>query len=197
MRSRDSEKEKLVKEKTIKLIVSDGFEGFTVNKLARTCGISIATLYIYYQDKDDLIINIAREEISKLRLAIFEGFDASADFKKGLRVQWKNRYHYLMSNPASSSFLELIRTSSYQDQIYAGFRDDYQDRSNEFMKNAVSREEIHPLPLEVYWSVAFSPLLTLIRAHQEGQRPGGKQFIFTEEILWQTFDLVSKALMIN
>ena len=61
MRTRDTDKEKLVIEKAIELIVSDGFEGFSMNKLARLCKISVATLYIYYQHKDDLIKKIGIE----------------------------------------------------------------------------------------------------------------------------------------
>ena len=55
MRSRDSVKVDLVKQKAIELLVRSGVEGFSVNKLAKACGISVATLYIYYRDKDDLI----------------------------------------------------------------------------------------------------------------------------------------------
>ena len=194
MRNRNTEKEKLVKQKAIEFLVTKGFEGFTVNKLAKICGISIATLYIYYKDKDDLIVQIAREEITKMRMHVLAGFNPDDNFEDGLRVQWKNRYEYLMNKPIISLFLEQIRSSSYQDQIYTGFRDDYHDTIDQFMKNVVARGEVVAMPLEVYWSVAFSPLLTLIRAHYEGQRTGGKPFKLTEPILWQTFDLVIKAL---
>jgi TetR/AcrR family transcriptional repressor of multidrug resistance operon len=197
MRNRDTEKEKLVKEKAIDFLATKGFEGFTVNKLAKICGISIATLYIYYKDKDDLIVQIAREEITKMTTAILDGFNPDDRFEEGLRVQWKNRHEYFMKNHVASLFLEQIRTSSYQDQIYTGFRDDYHDTINRFMKNVVTRGEVAAIPLEVYWSVAFSPLHTLIRAHYEGQRPTGKKFKLTDAILWQTFDLVVKALKIN
>jgi len=196
MRARNSYKENLVKEKTIELLVLHGFEGFTVNKLAKACEISIATLYIYYKDKDDLIIQIGREEINKMREAIIQGVNLADRFENGLRIQWKNRYDYLMSNRLSSSFLEMVRTSSYQDQIYTGFKDEQDDISGKFMRTMVARGEIPAIPAEVYWSIAFSPLLTLIRAHQEGARPGGKSFILTDETLWQTFDLVIKALVI-
>ncbi|MGI4022084.1 MAG: TetR/AcrR family transcriptional regulator [Janthinobacterium lividum] len=196
MRNRNTEKENLVKQKAIEFLVTKGFEGFTVNKLAKICSISIATLYIYYKDKDDLIVQIAREEIIKMRMAILEGFDSDASFEDGLRVQWKNRYNYLIKNPVAALFLEQLRTSSYQDQVYTGFRDDYRDTINVFMKNVVMRGEVADMPLEVYWAVAFSPLLTLIRAHHESQRPEGKPFKITENILWQTFDMVVKALKI-
>ena len=197
MRPRDTQKEQLVKQKAIEFLVEHGFEGFTVNKLAKICKISIATLYIYYKDKDDLIVQIGKEEIAKMRIAVLQDFDPDASFEDGLRVQWKNRYQYLMNKPVISLFLEQLRTSSYQDQVYTGFRDDYQDIIGQFRSKAAERGEIAALPLEVYWAVAFSPLLTLIRAHYEGTRLGGKHFKLTEAVVWQTFGLVVKALKIK
>ena len=61
MRTRNQDKEQLVKEEALKMLVNEGLEGFSVNKLAKRCGISVATLYIYYKDKDDLILKIAKE----------------------------------------------------------------------------------------------------------------------------------------
>lgn len=63
-----------------------------------------------------------------------------------------------------------------------------------FMTNAMERGEIDPLPIEVYWSVAFAPLYNLIRFHVEGRSLAGKPFQLTDELMWQTFDLVLKAL---
>lgn len=194
MRHRNIEKEQLVKQKTIEQLVSHGFESFTVNKLAKVCEISIATIYIYYKDKDDLIIKIAREQIELMRRVILRGFNPETSFEEGLRVQWKNRYDYFMENPILGLFFDQLRSSSYQDQVYNGFQDDYQKILDRFMQNAVSRGEVEAMPLEVYWSVAFSPLQSLIRAHYEGSRPGAKPFKMTETILWQTFDLILKAL---
>ncbi len=63
-----------------------------------------------------------------------------------------------------------------------------------FVKSAVQRGELNSIPVEVFWSVAFAPLYTLIRFHSDGQSIGGKPFVLTEEIMWQTFDLVLKAM---
>ena len=70
---------------------------------------------------------------------------------------------------------------------------EFKDKMNRFITNAVERGEISLLPLEVYWSVAFGPLYSLLRFHNEGKSFGGRPFVFSEEILTQTFELVLKA----
>lgn len=194
MRIRDVHKEKLVKQKAIELLTSDGFEGFSMNKLARQCKISVATLYIYYKHKDDLIIKIAQEEAKTLIEATFKDFDPDASFEEGLKVQWKNRFAYLTKNPGSALFFEQLRSSTYQHQVFEFLMDEFASRMGRFCKNAVQRNEINEMPLGVFWSVAFAPLYSLVRFHNEGRTVGGKPFKATDKIVWQTFNLVIKAL---
>ncbi|MBC7851090.1 MAG: TetR/AcrR family transcriptional regulator, partial [Chitinophagaceae bacterium] len=118
MRTRDVNKEAIVKEKAIELLVKDGFENFSVNKLARACGISVATLYIYYKDKDDLIVQIAREEFLKMSDSVMKDFDTASSFEAGLRYQWRKRSAYLLATPYSMLFFDQLKSSSYQLKIY-------------------------------------------------------------------------------
>lgn len=194
MRTRDIEKEELVKQKAIECIVKDGLEGFSMNKLAKICGISVATLYIYYKDKDDLILKIALEEGDRMGDAMVRDLDPELSFEEGLRIQWRNRYEHMMERPLMSTFFDQVRTSSYQEKFVDQFLSKFKDVVGKFMDNAVARGEINTMPFEVYWSVAFAPLYALIRFHTEGQSMGGRPFKMTDEILWSTFDLVVKGL---
>lgn len=194
MRIRDEEKVNLVKQKALESIVENGFEGFSMNKLAKSCGISVATLYIYYKDKDDLIISIAREEGDKMSDAMIKDFDPKASFEDGLRIQWINRHQYISRNPFSYLFFEQLRTSTYQDRFLDSFMKKFKVVIKEFMSNVVQRGEINPMPLEVFWSIAYAPLYSLIRFDKEGQSVGGKPFKLTDDVLWQTFNLTIKAL---
>ncbi len=194
MRVRDEDKVRLVKQKALDSFIKDGFEGFSMNKLAKACSISVATLYIYYKDKDDLIITLAREEGDRMGEAMVENFDSAMSFEEGMRVQWINRYQYVVNNPQSYLFLEQLRTSTYQTRFLETFMVKFRTIISEFMHNVVARKEIDSMPLEVFWSVAYSPLYSIIRFDREGQSVGGKPFKMSNEVLWQTFDLVIKAL---
>lgn len=194
MRARDINKVELVKQKAIELLVRVGFEGFTMNKLAKACKISVATLYIYYQDKDDLILNVGIEEVERMSAVMLENFDPESSFEEGLKQQWKNRAKCLFENPWSAQMIEQLRTSTYQPKVLAVFTKNFKEPLGKFMHNAIERGEIDQMPFETYWSIAFAPLYNLIRFHNEGQSLGGKPFVLTDEVLWKTFELVLKAL---
>ncbi|MDB5062588.1 MAG: TetR family transcriptional regulator [Mucilaginibacter sp.] len=194
MRTRNIDKVQLVKQKAIELIVKNGLEGFSMNKLAKVCNVSVATLYIYYKDRDDLIIKVAVEEGRIMGDAMIKDFDPELPFEQGLRKQWENRYNYMITNPVMGLFFDQLRSSSYQQEFLSSFLKGFQLVVGKFMHNVIERGEIEAMPFEVYWSVAFAPLYNLIRFDTEGQSMGGKPFKMTDEILWKTFDLVVKAL---
>jgi TetR/AcrR family transcriptional regulator, multidrug resistance operon repressor len=194
MRTRDENKEQLVRDKALEMLVREGFSGFSMQKLAKAASVSPATLYIYFKDKDDLIVSIGIEEGLKMKAAMMNGFDPNMPFAQGLRLQWQNRSSFWINNPLSYELFELLRQSTYKelifDQIHIGFK----EKMSAFVKNAVQNGELQPMPVEVYWSIAFAPLHNLIRFHSEGRSMGNKPFTFSEKLMWQTFELVIKAL---
>jgi len=194
MRTRNEDKVQLVKQKAMEMAVKDGLEGFSVNKLAKACGISVATLYIYYKDKDDLLTRIAIEEGKRMTDITLKNFDPELPFAEGLKMQWKNRAKYMMENPVSMRFFEQLRSSSYHEKFMGSVTGDFKEIMGKFTMNAIERGELNKMPLEVYWSLAFAPLYALLRFNYEGYSIGGKPFVISEKVLWQTFDLVVKAL---
>src|ERR1700744_3929444 len=137
MRIRDIHKENLVKAKAIELIVGEGLEGFSMNKLAKACKISVKTLYIYYKDRDDLIVSIAREEGKRMSDALIKKFDPNASLEEGLRVQWMIRFEYLEDKPLLKRFFDQLQSSTYQEQIADGLNE-WRDAVTQFMQNAIA-----------------------------------------------------------
>jgi TetR/AcrR family transcriptional repressor of multidrug resistance operon len=193
MRHRDIHKENLVKSKAIELIVKEGLEGFSMNKLAGACKISVNTLYIYYKDRDDLIVKIAREEGKRMSDVMLAAFDPNAAFEQGLRAQWKIRFEYLKDKPLLKSFFDQLQSSTYQGQI-ADSLNEFTEAVTLFMKNVIARGEMVDVPAEVYWSIALAPLYSLINFHHKKRGLKGRAFEVNETILWTTFDRVIKAL---
>lgn len=194
MRTRDENKEQLVRQKALELLVNQGFEGFSMQKLAKAAGVSPATLYIYYKDKEDLITSIGIEIGKKFSANLLKDFDPLLPFADGLRIQWRNRIQYALENKLETEFYEQIRSSSFRDKVVESFVSDFKTSMGQFVTNAIKRGELNPMPIEVFWSVAYAPLYNLIRFHNEGQSIAGKPFMLSEETVNQTLELVLKAL---
>ncbi|MCB2294427.1 TetR/AcrR family transcriptional regulator [Clostridium algoriphilum] len=61
MRRKDDEKEKSIKEAVVKLILELGFHGTSISKIAKEAGVSPATVYIYYENKEIMFQDIYHE----------------------------------------------------------------------------------------------------------------------------------------
>src|SRR5882757_8453432 len=86
MRTRDEQKEALVKEKALELLVEYGFEGFSMQKL----GMDLA---------------------KKFADTTLDGFSGQMSLAEGLKKQWENRARYLLSHPVQANAYEVIRHS--------------------------------------------------------------------------------------
>ena len=195
MRARDPKKERAIRDKALETIVRHGFVGLSMQKLAKEVGVSPATIYIYFENRDDLILSLYREESRKMAEATLAGFDPGASLAVGLRVQWKNRARYCLENPRAAHFLEQIRHSPFHAHEESAKGRDFIDTMRAFCRGAIERGELVRVPVEVYWSVAFAPLYQLVKFHLAGRGlTGTPRFALDEKLMDQTLDLVVRAL---
>ena len=194
MRQRDTQKEQLVKEKAIELFLRDGFDGFSMQKLAKACDISVGTLYIYYKNKEDLIIQIGREEGRRMTDATMDGFSPEMPFAEGLKKQWENRSTYWINNKEASLFYEQLKHSPYSDTVLQDVSMEFRAIMKTFTDNAIKRNELHFTSFESYWCVAFGPLYTLLKFDHTGKSVGNKPYKFSKKTMYETLELVLKAL---
>lgn len=194
MRIKDEVKEQIIRQKALEMLVKVGFQGFSMQKLAKEAGVSPATIYIYFKDKDDLIMALCNEAKERMAEVTLENFDASMPFAKGLKIQWQNRLKYCLEYPEQMQFWEQMRNSPEQEKLMGVVDEKFKNTLNQFTKNAVARKELVNVPLEVYWSVAFAPLYILIKFHTSGQSIGGGKFKLTDKLMNEALELVIKAL---
>ncbi len=195
MRTRDPRKESALREKAMAMVVKDGFDGLSMQKLAKAAKVSPATIYIYWKDRDDLILQLYADAFRKMSEQTLQDFDSTASFKEGLRVQWKNRARYCMENPIESHFMEQVKFSPLHDRAQAGIDSEFMRTMKAFVKGAIARGELVKVPVEVYWSVAFAPLYQLVKFHKHGRgMPGSGPFSLDDKTLNTTLELVLKAL---
>ncbi|WP_426479310.1 TetR/AcrR family transcriptional regulator [Chryseobacterium sp. CBSDS_008] len=195
MRLKDNNKELIIRQEAVKMIVNSGFDGFSMQKLAKKAKISPSTIYVYFKNREDLVNQLYIDVHNKFEKDALIGFDAQLTFEEGLWLQWKNRLENILRNPLEYRFHEQFRNSpliSFHGMKQTVFR----KTMNDFVKTAVKRKEIPDLPVEVFWTVAYGPFYMLVKFHLDQATMAGKPFSLTVENLRQTFELVVKALRV-
>lgn len=198
MRPRNQEKEQIIREKAFEMFFQLGFSGFSMQKLAKAAQVSPATLYIYFKDKDDLILKLYAEEMQKMTDATLEGFDPNLTFAHGLKIQWLNRARYIRSNPLPAHFLEQVRFTPYHDQAMRIIDPHFLNQMKCFIQQAIENSQLAKIPVEIYWAVAFAPLYQLLKFELHSVSfAGSEPFIFDDQKLMTTLEMVIAALKPN
>ena len=81
-----------------------------------------------------------------------------------------------------------------QEKALGMMGESFKNAMKNFVHNAIKKNELVKVELEVYWCIAFSPMYGLVKFHQEGHSLGGKKFKLTDKILNEALQLVIKAL---
>lgn len=106
MRYRDEEKARSIKEAVVKLILQEGFYGTSVSKIAREAGVSPATLYIYYDSKEDMLREIYREYSEQICRHMLHGVQKEMEGRQLIRILVRRYYDYIRENADIFNFVD-------------------------------------------------------------------------------------------
>jgi len=195
MRTRDENKIEAIYREALKMIVKEGFDGLSMQKLAKVAGVSPATIYIYFSSKEDLLLQLYKRELDKYFEYVMKDFDPEMDFATGLAHQWKRRAEYIIQHQDEGHFMEHFKYTPLLAKTAVKMREErFTDMMKRFVCKAIGNKELVAMPFEVYWSIAFAPLYSLVRLHKAGINHAGEKFRLTDAMLMQTLSLVLKAL---
>lgn len=94
-----------------KVFLADGYEGASVDDIARTAGVSKATLYSYFPDKRRLFTEVGRIECIRQAEAAKTSVDKSAPPRVVLAQAGKHISDFLLSDFAQSVFRVCVAES--------------------------------------------------------------------------------------
>jgi TetR/AcrR family transcriptional regulator, multidrug resistance operon repressor len=184
MRPRDDHKLQVIKEKAIDIMVRDGFEGLSMQKLAKAADISPATIYIHYNGREEMVNALHSEVMELFSKMVLKDFNPELTLQEGLWIQWRNRTDFALQFPLYYNFLQQFRNSNLVRCDHSEFK----SSMKAFAQRATERGEIPEMRAEVFWSLAYGPLYALLDFHFNKKSISSKPFVLTDELLRTTFD---------
>ncbi|MEO6304940.1 MAG: TetR/AcrR family transcriptional regulator [Bacteroidia bacterium] len=193
MRTRDENKESAIREKAMKMIVDEGFDGLSMQKLAKAANVSPATIYIYYKNREDLLTQLFNHVQQTFYDVALAGFNPDLSFEEGLWIQWKNRLKFILKYPVHFQFYEQFRNSpciNHTDVQLSAFK----QSMKLFAMNAMKKGELKKMDPEIFWSIAYGTFYSMVKFHLQEITVMGNNFKLTEVKMKAAFEMVIKAL---
>jgi TetR/AcrR family transcriptional repressor of multidrug resistance operon len=193
MRVKDDNKIQAIRQMTMEMIVKQGFDGLSMQKLAKAANVSPATIYLYFKNREDLLNQLYNDVQQTFVEVALAGFDPELPFAEGLWLQWKNRLNFITEYPVHFSFFEQFRHSpliNHDAVKHAGFK----ENMKRFVCNAIEKGEMKAMEPEIFWSIAYGTFHSLVKFHLQEVTVMGNRFRLTDDKLKSAFDMVIKAL---
>jgi len=110
MRKKDDEKQRCIKNAVVHLILEEGFQGTSISKIAKTAGVSPATVYIYYENKEamlrEIYIEYAEDKIQYLLQCLSPNMAGEEIIAELIR----RYYFFILENKEVFHFIEQFST---------------------------------------------------------------------------------------
>ncbi len=159
MRVKDDKKQEALFLATIKLVNEIGFAASSVSKIAKEAGVSPATLYVYFKNKEDLIVSTYLEIKRDMSATTLIGLSDSIPVHDALRLVWRNMFAYVAANSEEFQFSEQFSNSPYSQLV------DQQEVQKYFepMVRVIQRGIDHKIIKDVHFDILVAFLFYPIR----------------------------------
>ncbi|UZO80367.1 TetR/AcrR family transcriptional regulator [Aquimarina sp. ERC-38] len=161
-------KRKALVDATISLVNNNGFHAAPVSKIAKMANVSPATIYLYFEDKQDLVNKVYIEVKESFTAYTFKTYTKSMPVAEGFKLIWKRIATFKTTEIAKAIFLAqcdntpIIDESSRQEGIR------HLQPLLDLWKRGKEEGVIKPLSDYLLYAYTINPLSFLIVMQQQG-----------------------------
>jgi AcrR family transcriptional regulator len=111
MRKKDESKKEAIFEATISLLNEIGFYQISMSKIAKRAGVSSATIYVYFENKDDMIRKLYLDVNAKFGSFLVQTLDDKKSVKQNIEAILRRTFDFIVKNKDYYLFLEQFSNS--------------------------------------------------------------------------------------
>ena len=168
MRTKSTEKKEALLKATLNLINNNGFHAAPMSKIAKLAGVSPATIYLYFESKQDLVNQLYIKSKIAFTKEAFINYHEAMPVKKGFELIWYNIANYKLKQTCSSSFLAQCETTPMIDTEVRKEALAYFKPLLQLWKRGQQEAIIKPIAPHILYANAIYPLTFLLSAHKRG-----------------------------
>ena len=161
MRTRDDKKQEALLLATVKVVNEIGFAASSVSKIAKEAGVSPATLYVYFKNKDDLLVSTYLEIKMSMGSAMLQGFDETRPVHDILFRVWQNAFGYVSENLEEFRYTEQFSNSPYREQVDKARLEKHFEPLLQVIQNGISQKIIKDVDMDILAAFLFNPIMIL------------------------------------
>jgi AcrR family transcriptional regulator len=165
VRVKDDKKEKAIFDAAIRLITANGFADTSMSKIAKEAGVSPATIYVYFENKEDMLNKTYAHVKREMSAALMKGLKPEFSVAEAFKIIWHNFHKYSVTNSVRFSFTEQFANSPVVDSVRKEEGMSYFLPLFEWFELGRREKIFKDISHELFAAFAFAPLIALTKQH--------------------------------
>ncbi len=109
-----TEKRTRIVDAAIEVFAAKGFHSARISDIARLAGVADGTIYLYFRNKEDLLLRIFEEKMSQLIAELHVALQGTVDPVEQLRIFAHQHFLQLQKNPALAQVFQVELRQSHK-----------------------------------------------------------------------------------
>jgi AcrR family transcriptional regulator len=153
---------------TIKLVNNNGFHATPMSKIAKIANVSPATIYLYFENKQDLVNQTYMEVKAKYTKYAFATYNQNMSVEEGFEIIWKRIADFKLKDCENALFLAQCDNTPMIDEpsLQEGIK--HLQPLLDLWERGKKEGIIKPLSNYLLYAYAINPLSFLIMSEKRG-----------------------------
>jgi len=104
---RQRSKRARITDAAVEVFARNGFHNSRVSDIARGAGVADGTIYLYFKNKEDLLLSIFEEKMDDLLEGMAVAIEAAPTVEAKIRAYARYHFHMVRSNPSVAEVLQV------------------------------------------------------------------------------------------
>jgi TetR/AcrR family transcriptional repressor of multidrug resistance operon len=154
---------------TLKLLASRGFHGFSIRDVAKEAGVATGTVYLYFEDREDLIKKLHSQIIATVGEEVFIAVEKDMSLYQQFQGMCRRFWSLFQQQP------EMILSKGQFDHLPADLLRSRHEEAKvvleplfTFFIRGREQQVLKNVPDEILFSLAFEPYFEIARKSLQG-----------------------------
>lgn len=180
------EKKELILKASSEIFSKTGFSAATIRQIASAAGVAIGTIYIYFKNKDDILLELFNRH-NEEHNALFDKM-SSLKPEKAINFFCKDRFKNLskLNNLISVFMFEVTRDKKLRGMIHKNIFEKINEQMKTFFKTAIEKKAIRDFKdIEVLSILMLSMVSSIVN---------WKECAFSKQLKGVTYERFAEAI---
>ncbi len=105
------------------LLIKEGFSKMSMRRIAGRANVTATSIYLHFENKDDLLLTLIEESIRKLKQALLDVVDKEYGLIDQLEILAKTYVNYALDHPQEYEIIYMVRPEEMPKYPKDKFRD--------------------------------------------------------------------------